>query len=150
MRPLDLSLRAPRSPRVELGGLPVLARTIDRARASLPGGNLGQYDPVGSGGLSNIMLDGLGINPNDFVEAVTAAVTDQDVLDWVEKHSDSATWRVLGQRLSQMRLADVPPERRAYIDSHYPRHIVERAETGFDLLDDDDRESFSSEGPPSR
>ena len=73
MRPLDLSTKAPRSPRVELDGLPVLARTIDRARASLPGGNLGQYDPVGSGGLSKRMFDELGINPNDFVEVVAAA-----------------------------------------------------------------------------
>ena len=46
MTPLDLTNRQPRGPRELLGGFPMLARTIDRARASLPGGTLGPYVPL--------------------------------------------------------------------------------------------------------
>lgn len=142
MMPLDLSVHPPRSPGHEIDGIAVLARTIDRARASLPGGNLGQYDPVGAGGLSNLLLHGLGIEPNDFVAVVAESKTEQDIVEWVRERSDVATRLALSARLRQMRLVDVPPERRAYIDAHYPQHIVARSETGFDLLDNDDRESF--------
>ncbi|GAC1571726.1 MAG: hypothetical protein NVS3B7_02120 [Candidatus Elarobacter sp.] len=150
MTPLDLSTRPPRSPRVELGGLVMLARVIDRARASLPGGNLGLYDPVGTGGLGNAMLDALSISPGDFIAAVAQAETDDDVVAWVEARTDIATRTAVGARLSRMRLADVPADRLAYIKAHYPPHIFERSETGFDLLDDDDRESFGKTVPHQR
>ncbi len=43
MDALDLTTHPPRSPNLRLGGLLMLARTIDKLRASLPGGNLGVY-----------------------------------------------------------------------------------------------------------
>ena len=142
MTPLDLSLHPPRSPRVQLGDLCMLARTIDRARGSLPGGNLGDYDTVESG-LSSIMLGALHITADEFVAAVKNAQSDDDVLAWVNERTDPATRHAVNARMNAARLADLSPERRAHIDAHYPPHIVDRCETGFELLDDDDREAFA-------
>jgi len=47
MEPLNLETAAPRSPYVQLGGLYMLARTVDKVRATLPGGNLGLYRMAG-------------------------------------------------------------------------------------------------------
>jgi Domain of unknown function (DUF5069) len=49
MEPLDLSTRPPRSGLEKLGGFYLLARTIDKIRAHLPGGNPGEY-PVSASG----------------------------------------------------------------------------------------------------
>jgi hypothetical protein len=43
MKPLDLSTRPPRSGLEKLGGFYLLARTIDKIRAHLPGRNPGEY-----------------------------------------------------------------------------------------------------------
>ena len=62
MTPVDLTKAPPRSPYAELGGLLMLARTIDKLRASLPGGHLGAYKMAG---FSVRLLEGLGIAEDD-------------------------------------------------------------------------------------
>ena len=49
MDALDLTRRPPRSPREPLSGLDLLmvARTVDKIRATLPGGNIGEYQITG-------------------------------------------------------------------------------------------------------
>src|SRR6478609_6710407 len=78
MTPLDLTKAPPRSPREELGGLCMLPRMIDVARAKLPGGNIGTYQ-IGRG-LSGLILAHLGIGVDEFVECVEAAATDEEVV----------------------------------------------------------------------
>jgi hypothetical protein len=41
MTPLNLTVHPPRVPRAELDGLIFLPRTIDKVRATLPGGDIG-------------------------------------------------------------------------------------------------------------
>jgi hypothetical protein len=71
MVPLDLTLAAPRAPREQLADVIFLPRTIDKLRASLPGGNLGAYTIEG---FSTMLLDALDIE----LDALTAVVRDAD------------------------------------------------------------------------
>ena len=63
----------------------MLARTIDKIRATLPGGNIGAYRIRG---FSAQLLDKLGIPEDDLRAVVVLARSDDDVVDWVRKHSD--------------------------------------------------------------
>ncbi len=69
MDALDLTQRPPRSPRDLLPGLDLLmaARTVDKIRATLPGGNLGQYQITG---FSSSLLNRLGIVEGLLREAI--------------------------------------------------------------------------------
>ena len=62
MEPLDLTQRPPRSPRLLLGDLELLmiGRTVDKLRATLPGGNIGLYK---IDGFSSRLLKAMGIEP---------------------------------------------------------------------------------------
>src|SRR5580658_6516712 len=59
MEPLDLTTTRPRTTRAELSGIVFLPRSIDKLRASLPGGNLNGYSIEGFTGR---MLEHLGIS----------------------------------------------------------------------------------------
>lgn len=63
----------------------MLARTIDKLRATLPGGNLGAYQIAG---FSRRLLDALGIAEDDLRAIVSLARGDDDVVAWVRKHGD--------------------------------------------------------------
>jgi hypothetical protein len=80
MGPLDLRAAPPRSPRAELAGVIFLPRSIDKARATLAGGDIGLYSIPG---LTEMMLETFGISLPEFVEAVRSAATDDDVAAFV-------------------------------------------------------------------
>jgi hypothetical protein len=84
MEPLDLSKGPPRPTRAELAGIVFLPRSIDKFRATLPGGNLAGYTIEGFTGR---MLEGLGIKPDDLRVAVAEAKTDEDVASYVRAHA---------------------------------------------------------------
>lgn len=67
----------------------MLARTIDKIRADLPGGNLGVYRIQG---FSQRLLDSLGIVKDDLRVIVALAATDDEVVAWVRKHSDDSKY----------------------------------------------------------
>jgi hypothetical protein len=80
MSPLDLTLGPPRAPRETLAGVVFLPRTIDKVRATLPGGTAGAYTIPG---FSEMMLEKLGIEVGAFTDAVAGASTDDDVEGFV-------------------------------------------------------------------
>jgi hypothetical protein len=84
MESLDLSKGRPRSTRAELSGIVFLPRSIDKIRASLPGGNLAGYTIEGFTGR---MLESLGITPDELRGAVAAAQTEEDVATYVREHA---------------------------------------------------------------
>ena len=51
MNPMDLSNKPPRKPRAELAGIVFLPRSIDKACATLPGGDPGPYNIPGFTGM---------------------------------------------------------------------------------------------------
>jgi hypothetical protein len=73
--------------------IPFLPRSIDKARATFPGGSLGLYQ---IDGFTIYMLEHLNISLEAFVEAVRAASSDDEVAAFVVAHTDAtriAAWR---------------------------------------------------------
>jgi hypothetical protein len=136
---VDLTQGPPRSPRVRLGGLVFLARTIDKARAILHG-KQGLYKI--SPGLSGYLLEWLGIDEPAFIDAVARARTDDEVVAWVRAHSDPATYDEINRRLETRAIRD--EQHRADVLPRYP-WLGERPElrNWFKILELDDAKLFA-------
>ncbi|MGH8047807.1 MAG: DUF5069 domain-containing protein [Chthoniobacterales bacterium] len=87
MKSPDLTLRAPRSPRVRLGGYAILPRVLDKARATLAG-TAGEY--IYGNPLDHFFLGFTGLTPEDLLEPVKAGASDWDVLQWVNARAKRA------------------------------------------------------------
>jgi hypothetical protein len=140
MEAIDLATQPPRSPNLRLGGLLMLARTIDKLRASLPGGNLGVYYIRG---FSATLLSELGIDEAALRDAVARAHSDDEIVGWVREHSDPARYDEINALLRSRRIADRidDPEfvARYPIVATLPREMPL-----LDMLDRDDRSMFAS------
>lgn len=80
----DLTQRAPRSPRVRLGGFALLPRMLDKCRAVIAG-TAGQYE-------FNCMLDEhfisfTKVDPNALKEAVATGKSDGEMLKWIMENA---------------------------------------------------------------
>ena len=138
MEPLDLTQGPPRPPRAELAGVMFLPRSIDKIRATLPGGKLGEYVIAG---FTTTMLETLGIGLADFTEAVRTAASDDEVATFVKSRATAdgiASWHAYA-------LARKPRggDRDAAIAT-YP-FLAGREEHGLslDVLAEDDADMFS-------
>jgi hypothetical protein len=87
MDPMNLSTKPPRVPRAELAGVIFLPRSIDKVRATLPGGDPGPYNVPG---FTQMMLERLGISVEAFTVAVAAAATDDEVGAFVRANTTQA------------------------------------------------------------
>lgn len=103
MESLDLTKAPPRSPYVNLGGLLMLARTIDKLRATLDGGSVGAYQIAG---FSQRMMDALEIKEDDLRAVVALASTDDDVVAWVQKHSDPSKYADVNTMLEATKVGE--------------------------------------------
>jgi Domain of unknown function (DUF5069) len=139
MKPLDLTKQPPRSPREKLGGLVFLARTIDKMRASLPGGNIGSYNIPGS---SIRMLEAVGIKPDDLQAVVAQSASEQEVVAWVHAHSDQKKYEEVNRVMSARSIKDIEPERLARFAQMYPHHMEVASGLIVDILDHDDAKAF--------
>ncbi len=80
----DLTQRAPRSPRVRLGGYALLPRMLDKGRATINGKN-GEYHfncP-----LDQRFLEFVGVDAEGVKEQLAAGKGDGEVLEWIEKNA---------------------------------------------------------------
>jgi len=140
MDALDLTQRPPRGPRELLPGLDLLmaARTVDKIRATLPGGNLGQYQITG---FSSTLLNRLGIVEGLLREAIAEAPSDREVADWIARHSDPARYAEVNALLERptiaQRLDDPEFVRRYPVASR-----LAPESSRLDLLLADDKEAF--------
>jgi hypothetical protein len=125
MNALDLTRRPPRSPRELLPGLELLmaARTVDKLRATLPGGNIGEYQITG---FSSGLLNALGIAESSLRKAIAHAQSDEEIATWIREHSDPTRYadinaklegRTVGERLNDPEFLrryptakDLPPQ----------------------------------------
>lgn len=140
MEALDLRTRPPRGPRETLDGLMMMPRTIDKIRASLPGGNLGPYHIVP--GVSEVLLKIINVSLEDLTAAVAQAKSDEEVANWLRSRADVAAYTRANMVTSSMRDDDVPPAHRARFESLYPEHLRAKHKLNFDLLEADDRELY--------
>jgi hypothetical protein len=80
----DLTHEEPRSPYLELGGEQFAARALDKCRATLAG-CAGEYQ-FGCPMDQHFFAE-TGIDANAFKEYVATGASDEEVADWVSKHS---------------------------------------------------------------
>src|SRR6476661_7652088 len=91
--PTDLTQRPPRSFRVRLGGFVILARMLDKGRATLSKKN-GEYNYNSS--TDQHLVRFLGFNTDDMSKELAAGKGDGEILQWVQSHSKTprAPWEI--------------------------------------------------------
>ncbi len=142
MESLDLSKNPPRPPREPLAGLDLImaARTVDKLRASLPGGNLGAYQIKG---FSTVLLDKLGITEDELRSVVASALSDAEVAAWLRERSTPATIATVNHliptRLVGDRIDDPEFAARYPVGKTLPRDLPL-----VDMLIHDDAASFAT------
>ncbi|MBV8343523.1 MAG: DUF5069 domain-containing protein [Candidatus Eremiobacteraeota bacterium] len=141
MDALDLTRRPPRSPREPLSDLDLLmlARTVDKLRATLPGGNIGAYQITG---FSSRLLLKLGIAEALLRDVIARAGGDAEVAAWVREHSDPSAYADINAGFEQMTVGERLGD--AEFVKRYPIARTVPPETRrIDMLAADDAESFA-------
>ena len=141
MEPLDLSKAPPRSPKLQLDGLMMLPRTIDKLRATLPGGDLGQYRIAG---FSQRMLDAIGVSEDQLRDVVADAKSDEDVAAWLRENANTSAYSEFTSYITNRSLEHVSDregfaKRYPIIDRRPDLHYLA------DVLEADDAEMFPSD-----
>jgi hypothetical protein len=138
MTSLDLSKAAPRSPKAELDGLIFLPRSIDKVRATLSGGSLGEY---AISGFTEMMLEKIGVSAADFTACVTSAKSDDDVVAYLRAHADTAKYAEWNSFISQRLTRG---GNRAEAEKIFPwLHTRPDLTVAIDVLEEDDKRSFA-------
>jgi hypothetical protein len=139
----DLTKQPPRSPRVRLGGYAILARCLDKGRATINGKN-GEYHydcPM-----DQRFLEFAGIDAEALKKELAADKGDGEILEWIQanaKHkrtdAEIITWSA-----HQVLRAPADTEGRDYFQSLHSKVAPKREDisTWFELLDVDDHVSF--------
>jgi hypothetical protein len=139
----DLTQRPPRSPRVRLGGYAILARCLDKGRATLAGKN-GEYHYACP--LDMNWFRFAGIEPAALKKQLAAGLSDTEIVEWVARHSrtnpephEIAAWSAFQDTRGPQ---DV--ESREYFVGLLKKVSTTREDIvgWFDLLDADDFVSF--------
>ena len=90
---IDLTQRPPRSFRVRLGNYVVLARMLDKGRATLPGKN-GEY--IYNSPTDQQLVQFLGFDADALLKELPTGKGDGEMLEWVEAHSKTprSSWEI--------------------------------------------------------
>ncbi|MDQ2865313.1 MAG: DUF5069 domain-containing protein [Candidatus Eremiobacteraeota bacterium] len=138
MESLDLTAAPPRAPRAEMAGIIFLPRTIDKVRATLPGGKTGEYN---ISGFSETLLETLGIPLQNFTAAVANSASDEDVGKFVQS---SATPERIAQWNAMIRERQPHGGDREAAYKSYP-WLRDRPDLvlALDVLAEDDRVLFA-------
>jgi hypothetical protein len=142
MEPLDLRSRAPRPPREKLLGVMFLPRTIDKLRAELPGGHLGDFINHDRG-FSAFVVKRLGLDMDAFRDAVAAAASEAEVEAWLRERIDPAVVEPLNAKLESFTSDRMPAEDQALLRARHP--VLEKRpdlSNILDILEADDRHAF--------
>jgi len=139
----DLTQRPPRSPRVRLGGYAILARCLDKGRATLVGKN-GEYHfdcP-----LDQHILKFAGIKAAGLKKQLALGKGDEEILHWITAHSTTkpVAWEIAQWSAHQEQRGPASFETGAYFISALEKFSKTREDihTWFELLDLDDYVTF--------
>jgi hypothetical protein len=90
---IDLTARPPRSFRVRLGNYVILARMLDKGRATLAKKN-GEYKY--NSGTDQHLVRFLGFDPDALLKQLAAGKSDGEILEWVQSNSKTprAPWEI--------------------------------------------------------
>jgi hypothetical protein len=140
---IDLTQRPPRSTRVRLGGYVILARILDKGRATL-GGKQGEYKFACP--LDQQFLNFAGVDADKLKEQLSQGKGDGEILEWIEANSKNkrspseiAAWSCM-----QAQRVPMDTESREFFQELHKGCAPKREDvaTWFDLLDIDDYVSY--------
>ena len=139
----DLTQRAPRSPRVRLGGYPILPRTLDKGRADIIG-KVGEYHYDCP--LDGIFLQFVGINAGELKAELAKGKGDGEILEWIDANAKfkRTPVEVAGFACLADHRVPMDVESRGYFSEIQGKVAPKRKDvaTWFDLLDIDDHVTF--------
>jgi hypothetical protein len=139
----DLMKRAPRSPRVRLGGFVMLPRMLDKGRAVLAGKN-GEYNYACP--MDQRFLKFVGIKADALKKQLAAGKGDTEILAWVHKNAKRKLTdsEIQGWSAYQEQRAPADTGAREFFHGVHAKIAPKREDiaTWFDLLDLDDYVSF--------
>jgi hypothetical protein len=143
MTPLDLTKHRPRGVRQPLLGYYFLARTIDKLRAELPGGNIGPFLNHDTG-FSAYVVRRLGLNMDEFRDVVANAPDEDAVVAWLAQRIDPAGAESLNAKLETFVYDRMSDEDKILVRQRHPV-MSKRPELIklLDIIDADDEELFS-------
>ena len=141
---IDLTQRPPRSFRVRLGNYVVLARMLDKGRATLAGKN-GEY--IYNSPTDQHLVQFLGFDPDTLLEELATGKGDGEMLEWVQAHSKipRAPWEIEAwSSFMDKRAPDSDAETLAFFAEHLGRLSKTREDikTFFEWGELDDYVSF--------
>ena len=138
----DLTKEAPRSPRTRLGDYALMARMIDKGRASL-NGTAGEYHYACP--LDQMLFTYKGVQADDVKSLLASGASDEQVLAWFNEQGasrttdETKTWSAGVESYSP----HSDPEKRGWFDGECAAlGLVPENSTLFDFLETDDRVSF--------
>jgi hypothetical protein len=142
MTPLDLRKQPPRGVRETSLGFYLLPRTIDKLRAELPGGDLGHYLNHDTG-FSAFVVKRLGLDMDEFREAVAHAPDEAGVIAWLAARVDPDAATTLNAKLETFVIERMSPADQQLIRERHPV-MANRPELSkiLDILDADDAYSI--------
>jgi len=139
----DLTHRPPRSPRVRLGGYVILARCLDKGRATLAGKN-GEY--IYACPLDQNWFTFAGIRPQELKKQLARGKSDTEILEWIVAHSTAKRqpWEIAQWSAHYEHRGPTDVETRQYFNALLAKLSKKREDVvgWFDLLDLDDYVSF--------
>jgi len=137
----DLMQQPPRSPRLRLDGYVIMARMIDKGRATLNGTN-GEYHfncPV-----DNMLFGFKGVAGEEVRKLLLSGATDEQVAEWFDTHgtpkspAEITAWSDQTERFSYSTV----PEKKEWFGEECRRLRLDPAKASlFDYLEADDRDS---------
>jgi hypothetical protein len=140
----DLTQRPPRGFRVRIGGLVILARMLDKGRATLAGTN-GEYEYLTS--IDEHLVRFLGFDPDALLKELATGKGDWEILQWIQANAETPRqhWEIEAFSSSMERYApDSDPETLAVFTDYF-RHFPKGREdlkTWFEVLELDDYVSY--------
>ena len=120
----DLTQTFPRSPREILGGFVILARCVDKCRATLAGTN-GEYHfwPCS---LCTQLETFTGVEHETLKDYVATGATDDEIGTWYQAQSkvqDKMEIIHWNNKLRDMRPSEMPDEAQEYLEEYMPQYL---------------------------
>ena len=116
----------------------MMPRTIDKLRATLPGGVSDGYRVRG---MSLRLLEWLGVEEDAIREAVAQAKSDDDVAAWLRGRVDTTKYPEFNRRMLERSTDDVV-DKEAFFET-YPWAREKGSVKLFDIMLEDDRLTFA-------
>jgi hypothetical protein len=140
----DLTQQPPRSPRTRLNGYVILARMIDKGRATVAG-NVGEYHFACP--LDQALLGFKEVKAEEIKHLLASGATDEQIVAWLQEHGAKKTPAEIEAWSNAMTAwslhNDPSPDKQAYFNGECQRLGLDPAKsTTFDYLDADDIATF--------